>query len=393
MSGASSGTELVGVIAPGFEPVAEAFARAFDGHERMGAALAVHVDGRPVIDLHGGVRDVRTGEPWGADTLSVIFSCSKGLMALLAARLVQQGLLYYDAPVAQYWPEFAQAGKEGVLVRHILGHRSGLSAPMRDFRTDEILDWSIVTTALAEQAPLWHPGYAYAYHAITQGWLVGEVVRRITGRSAGEAFAELIADPVGADAWIGLPAEHAGRVAHLTVGPTLHALVEQQAAARRPGVVDWPERAMTLGGALPHALVTDDGGFNDPRLHAAEIPAAGGVASARALAAIWSAAVVDAGTGRLVDDATLEKGLRVQSDGHPFFSAPPPWPRWAMGFQLDSEARRYLTGASFGHDGAGGQVAFADPVHRVGFGFITNVMEADDPRATRIIDALRAVLT
>lgn len=381
-----------GLVATGFEPVAEAFERAFDGHERMGAALAVHVDGRPVIDLHGGVRDVRTGEPWRDDTLSVVFSCSKGLMAILAARLVQEGRLNYDAPVATYWPEFAQAGKEGVLVRHILGHRSGLSAPARDLSADDILDWSTVTTALAEQTPLWHPGYAYAYHAITQGWLIGEVVRRITGRSAGDAFAELVADPVGAEAWIGLPAEHAGRVAHLTVGRTLQALVEQQAAERRPGVVDWSERAMTLGGALPHALVTEQGGFNDPRLHAAEIPAAGGIASARGLAAIWSAAVVDAGTGRLLDDATLERALRVQTDGRPFFSAPPPWPRWAMGFQLDSAARRYLTSESFGHDGAGGQVAFADPVHRVGFAFISNVMEADDPRATGIIDALRGVI-
>lgn len=339
------------------------------------------------------MRDVRTAEPWVDDTLSVVFSCSKGLMALLAARLVQQGRLDYDAPVAQYWPEFAQAGKEGVLVRHILGHRSGLSAPARDLSTDDILDWSTVTAALAEQAPLWQPGSAYAYHAITQGWLIGEVVRRVTGRSAGEAFAELIAAPVGAEAWIGLPAEHESRVAHLTVGPTLQALVDQQAAAHTPGVVDWPERAMTLGGALPHALVTDDGGFNDPRLHAAEIPAAGGIASARALAAIWSAAVIDPGTGRLIDDATLEKGLRVQSEGHPFFSAPAPWPRWGMAFQLDSEARRYLTASSFGHDGAGGQVAFADPVHRVGFAFVTNVMEADDPRATGIIDALRSVLS
>lgn len=383
---------MTGLVEPGFESVADAFAQAFSGHERMGAALAVHVDGRPVIDVHGGVRDVRTAEPWAGDTLSVVFSCSKGLMALLAARLVQQGRLDYDAPVAQYWPEFGQEGKEGVFVRHVLGHRSGLSAPTRSLSTAETLDWEAVTAALAQQRPLWQPGYAYAYHAITQGWLIGEVVRRITGLSAGEAFAQLVADPVGAEAWIGLSPEHEHRVAHLTVGPTLEALVAQQAAERTPGVIDWPERAMTLGTALPHALVTDDGGFNDPRLHRAEIPAAGGIATARALSAIWSAAVVDTGRGRLVDDVTLESALRVQSDGQPLYPAPPPWPRWGMGFQLDSEARRYLTAASFGHDGAGGQVAFADPVHRVGFAFVTNVMEADDPRATRIIDALRGVL-
>lgn len=381
-----------GTVAPGFEAVGKAFERAFAGHERMGAALSVRVSGAPVVDLHGGVRDVRSGEPWTADTLNVVFSCTKGLTAVLAARLVQEGRLDYHAPVSEYWPEFAQAGKEKMLVRHVLGHRSGLSAPAHDLTTDDILDWGTVTTALAEQAPLWAPGYAYAYHAITQGWLAGEIIRRVTGMSPGEYFAELIARPLGVDAWIGLPAELEHRVSHLTVGSTLQALVATQAAARVPGVVDWPERAMTLGGALPAALVSDEGGFNDPRLHAAQFPAAGGIATARALATIWSATVVADQGVRLLDDDTLDKALRVQSDGHPFFSAPPPWPRWGMGFQLDSEARRYLTGASFGHDGAGGQVAFADPVHDVGFAFVTNVLEADDPRATSIIDALRDCL-
>ena len=386
-------TALVsGTVAPRFDAVGEAFRQAFSGHERMGAALSVRVGGEPVVDLHGGVRDVRTGELWLADTLNVVFSCTKGLAALLAARLVQQGRLDYHAPVSDYWPEFAQAGKHKVLVRHVLGHRSGLSAPVRDFTTDDILDWQTVTTALAEQAPLWAPGYAYAYHAITQGWLVGEIIRRVTGMSPGAYFAEQVAEPLGVDAWIGLPSAQEHRVAHLTVGPTLQTLVDTLAAARVPGVVDWPDRAMTLGGALPPALVSEHGGFNDPRLHAAEFPAAGGIATARALATIWSSTVVAEQGVRLLDDTTLDEALRVQSDGHPFFSAPPPWPRWGMGFQLDSAARRYLTGSSFGHDGAGGQVAFADPVHDVGFAFVTNVLEADDPRATSIIDALRSCL-
>lgn len=383
---------ISGLVAPGFEAVGTAFERAFSGHDRMGAALAVHVDGVPVVDLHGGVRDVRTGEPWAADTLNVVFSCTKGLTAVLAARLVQEGCLDYHAPVSDYWPEFAQAGKQKVLVRHVLGHRSGLSAPVRDLTTDEMLDWGTVTSALAEQAPLWVPGYAYAYHAITQGWLAGEIIRRVTGVSPGQYFAEFVADPLGVEAWIGLPEALEHRVSNLTVGPTLQALIDTQAAARMPGVIDWPDRAMTLGGALPPALVTDEGGFNDPRLHTAEFPAAGGIATARALATIWSATVVAEDGARLLDDDTLDEALRVQSDGHPFFSVPPPWLRWGMGFQLDSAARRYLTAASFGHDGAGGQVAFADPVHDVGFAFVTNVLEADDPRATSIIDALRDCL-
>ena len=385
--------EIRGAVEPGFEPVADAFVRAFAGHDAMGAALAVRVDGRSVVDLHGGARDLATGEPWLADTASVIFSCTKGLMAILAARLVQEGRLDYEAPVARYWPEFAAAGKEEVTVAHLLGHRSGLSAPDVDLSTDDLVDWPTVTTALARQAPLWRPGSAYAYHAITQGWLVGEVVRRVTGLSAGAYFADLIAGPLELDAWIGLPDGHDGTIATLSVGRTLQALIDQQAAARTPGVVDWLDRAMTLGGALPAALVGDGEGFNDPRVRRAEIPAAGGIATARALATIWSATLVPERGIRLVDDDVLDRALEVQSEGAPFFPAPGPWPRWGMGFQLDSEARRYLTPSSFGHDGAGGQVAFADPVHGVGFAFLTNVMEADDPRATGIIDALRSCLS
>ncbi|UYN83676.1 MAG: beta-lactamase family protein [Microcella sp.] len=381
--------EVGGTVAPGFEPVAAAFAEAFSQHDAMGAALAVRADGRPVVDLWGGVADARTSTPWSDSTVSVIFSCTKGLMAILAAKLVQEGRLDYEAPVAEYWPEFAQAGKEKVLVRHVLAHRSGLSAPVVDFSTDDLLDWSTVTSALAAQRPLWAPGYAHSYHAITHGWLIGEVIRRITGATPGDWFRTVITDPLGVDAWIGAPATIEPRIARLSVGETLRSHVDELAAQRVAGVVDWPDRAMTMGGALPPTLVDGDEGFNDPRLHAAQIPAAGAIASASALATIWSATVVAEGGVRLLDADIVNIARRSQSDGQPFYPAPAPWPRWGMGFQLDSEARRYLTAHSFGHDGAGGQVAFADPVHRIGFAFTTNVMEAVDQRATRIIDALR----
>lgn len=381
--------EVGGTVAPGFEPVAAAFAEAFSHHDSMGAALAVRVDGRSVVDVWGGVADARTSTPWSDSTVSVIFSCTKGLMSVLAAKLVQEGRLDYEAPVAQYWPEFAQAGKEKVLVRHVLAHRSGLSAPVVDFSTDDLLDWTTVTTALAAQRPLWAPGYAHAYHAITHGWLIGEVIRRITGSTPGDWFRTVITDPLGVDAWIGAPATVEPRIARLSVGETLQRHVDELASQRVSGVVDWPGRAMTMGGALPPTLVDGDHGFNDPRLHSAQIPAAGGIASASALATIWSATVAAEAGVRLLDADIVNTARRSQSDGQPFYPAPAPWPRWGMGFQLDSDARRYLTAHSFGHDGAGGQVAFADPVHRVGFAFTTNVMEADDVRATRIIDALR----
>ncbi|MDO7883462.1 serine hydrolase domain-containing protein [Salinibacterium soli] len=382
-----------GSVEPGFEGVRDAFAAGFDAKPGMGAALAVRLEGRTVVDLWGGVADERTDRPWQEATPSVIFSCTKGLMAILAARLVQEGRLDYSAPVAQYWPEFARAGKESVTVRDILAHRSGVSAPRVDLTVDDIVDWDRVVGALAEQEPLWEPGTGYAYHAITHGWLVGEVIRRVTGVSPGRYFAQLVAEPLGVDAWIGLPADFEAEVAHLQVGPTLVELTRQQAAARTPGVVDWSERAMTLGGALAPELVEVDGGFNDARIRAAEIPGAGGIATARALATIWSSVIVPTEGVRLLDDDVIAAATRVQSEGAPVWDVPGPWPRWGMGFQLDSEPRRYLTARGFGHDGAGGQCAFADPGAGVGLAYLTNRMEAiDDRRATSVVDAVRDAL-
>ena len=385
--------EIFGTTAPGFERVREAFESGFDGKPDMGAALAIRHRGDMVVDLWAGVRDERSRQPWREETPSVIFSCTKGLVSILAARLVQEGRLEYGAPVARYWPEFAAAGKEHVRVSDLLSHRSGLSAPREPLTTAQILDWQTVVSRLAAQEPLWAPDSGYAYHAITHGWLAGEVIRRVTGLSVGQYFAALIAEPLNADAWIGLPDGVHPRVAHLQVGSTLTQLTAQQAAARTPGVIDWSEIAMTLGGALAPELVTVDGGFNDPVVQAAEIPGAGGIATARALATIWSATVVDTAGVRLLGTDVLSSATVVQSEGAPVWDVPGPWPRWGMGFQLDSEARRFLTADSFGHDGAGGQSAFADPAHEIGFAYLTNQMEAiDDQRATRVIDALRETL-
>lgn len=395
-----------GAVSDGFEPVAEAFREAFDEEPDMGGALAIVHEGRMVVDLWGGVADARTGRPWERDTLSVIFSCTKGMMSILAARLAQEGVLDYDALVTTYWPEFGEAGKGGTRVADLLSHRAGLPAPREPIPRESLADWDRIVGQLARQAPLWPPGSAHAYHPITHGWLIGEVVRRVTGRSAGDAFRRYVADPVGAECWIGLPAEHLPRVARMTVGSSLAALTSRQVEeARAAGGIDWPGIAMTLGGALPRELVgpsaaVDGGeGFNDPAVQVAEIPGAGGIASARALATIWSstfseASAARAGHGPLLSEATIRQATAVRSAGEPYFPTPPSWPRWGAGFQLDSDARRYVTATGFGHDGAGGQVAFADPAADIGFAFLTNRMEAgDDVRATRIVDALRRIVT
>jgi CubicO group peptidase (beta-lactamase class C family) len=380
---------MTGAVRAGWEPVESAFADAFEGKPEMGAAVAVFHHGDLVVDLVGGIADRRTQQPWTDRTLSVIFSCTKGIVSLLVARLVQERRLDLDAPVIDYWPEFGAAGKRGTLVRHMLAHRAGLSAPRVDMTRDDLVDWDRAVTILAEQSPLWTPGEGWAYHAITHGWLAGELIRRVTGLSVGGYLQQLVSRPLGVDAWIGLPEEQQDRVAYMQAGPTLQELtIQQQAEQGEPGK-EWLLRAMTLGGALPPDLVAD-GGFNDPLIRAAEIPGAGGVATAKALAAIWSATVTSTLGTRLLDDSTLDLVLAPQVDGPPVFDVPPPWPRWGVGFQLGSPAREYLSSSSFGHDGAGGQVAFADREHGIGFAFLTNQMEAiDDQRATRIIDAVR----
>lgn len=376
-----------GTVEAGFGPVADAFARAFEGRTGMGAALSIRVDGRSVVDVWGG--DASRAAPWSRNTASVIFSCTKGLMSILFAQCVENGELDYDDLVEAHWPEYASRGKERTRIRHLLAHRAGMPALRQPLARADLLDFSRAVAVIEREEPFWQPGTAYAYHPITHGWLVGEVLRRVSGRSNGELFDQRIAAPLGIDAWLGIPDEVNHRVADMSVGRTLAELTETIVDDREN---PWPGLAMTLGGALPPALVGPGSGFNDPAIRRAIVPGAGGVATARALATIWSATVTETEGHRLIGDDVRVLATRTQSAGEPFFPSPAPWPAWGMGFQLDSDARRYLTPQGFGHDGAGGQVAFADPEAKVGFAFLTNLMEAGDDRGTAIVDALREVL-
>ena len=384
------GTQIFGTVSSGFEPLADAFSQAFDGLPQMGAGLSVRKEGQTVVDLWGGIADTRNGRAWQADTPTVIFSCTKGLVAIIAAQLVAEGKLDYDAPVARYWPEFAANGKGDVTLADALSHRAGLSAPRRALGPEDVLDWTFMTTVLAEQEPLWVPGTGHAYHALTHGWLNGEVIRRITGKSVGENLAERVAGPLRADATVGRPETLRLAPAHVRADPSLSQFWRDEAEKPEP---NWLLKSMTLGHAFPADLVTPDGGLNDPRFQAAEIPGAGGIASARALAAIWSATVIETEGVRLLSSDAVERAATPKSFGPQIIEAPEPYCSWGLGLQLDSPARRYLTSRSFGHDGAGGQVQFADPEHRIGFGFVTNwMMGPDDMRATRIIDTLRTLV-
>lgn len=386
-------TTIEGNVAPGFEALVDSFAASFADAPSMGAALSVRINGELVANLWGGVADERTGATWTRNTPSVIYSCTKGLMSALIARLVDEGKLDYDAPVARYWPEFAAGGKAAVTVGQALSHRAGLSAPRADLTLEQALDWDFMTGELANQQPLWTPDTGYAYHAITHGWLTGELIRRTTGKSARAYFDEVTA-PLGLDAWIGLPPDPA-TVAHLQVAPDLAEAWLNPPGDHADGTPDWPTRAMTLGHVFPQGLATPDGAWNDDKVRAAEWPGAGGIASAEGLATFWSGTVVETkGAAPLLSPAVIARATEVMSEGPPVFAAEGPFPRWGMGFLLDCDTRRLLTPTGFGHDGAGGQVGFADPQLRLGFGYVTNWLRgAGDERGKSIVDTLRSILT
>lgn len=382
--------DLGGFAEDGFGRVADAFAGTFPGRDEAGAALAVYRDGRPVVDLWGGLADRRTGMPWGARTPAVVFSCTKGMMAVAVYRLVDAGRLELDVPVARYWPEFGRRGKESTTVRMLLSHRAGLPVVDEPLDRAQALAWEPVIRALEDQAPLWRPGTAHTYHAKTFGWLVGEVVRRATGMTPGTWFARAVAAPLGLEAWIGLPEQLHGDVAR-TEPPEVDA---------RPGP-DWSEaarmvqwRAVTLDGTFPFPGSGGEVTFNDPEIRAAELPGGNGIATARGLARMYAACVGSVDGVRLMSQANVADALVEQSGGPQVFGSPIGGFRWGTGFQLDAYPWCPMFGPrSFGHDGAGGQLAFADADRGIGFAYVTAQMGGpDDMRSRRLVAAVREAL-
>ena len=390
-------TKIEGFCAPGFEAVRDAFAAAFAAGEEVGAAVAVVVDGEPVVDLWAGHADQTRTVPWTRDTLVNVYSTTKGMTALCAQRLADEGALDLDAPVARYWPEFAAAGKGDVPVRWLLSHRAGLPA-VRDLLPREALfDFDAMASALAAETPWWTPGERHGYHALTFGWLVGEVVRRVAGKSLGSYFRDEVAGPLGADFHIGLDDDHHGRVAEMS-----------------PMALPEPGSQNTDAPALAELLIRDPEGMsarafmNPPSMaegvnHAAwrraEIPGANGHATARALARIYGvlARGGEQDGVRLLSREGIERCREEQSRGPDAVLLLPT--RIAGGFMLsqpDVPGGSFGPGeGSFGHPGAGGSVGFADPEAGVGFGYVMNRMGPQiliDPRASALIDALYEAL-
>jgi CubicO group peptidase (beta-lactamase class C family) len=383
-----------------FGELAQEFERNFAERGELGASVVVTVGGETVVDLWGGWCDADHMRPWTRDTLTVVMSCTKGATALCAHMLEIEGELDFDAPVSRYWPEFAANGKESVLVRHVLSHQAGVPCLRDPLPPCAMLDWDEMVRRLANETPFWVPGTAYGYHGLTLGWLVGELVRRVTGASVGEFFHREVAEPLGVDFWIGLPEAEHGRFAPALASPP-------------PGpdepVSKYLLTAMTQPDSMQALMLINTGGYltpegwNSPEALSAELPAVGGVGNARALATMYRAIGHDRRVGRVgFEPEHLVRMSSVQSalgeDRMLFIPG-----RWTLGFNKSTvtpegvypAARMVLSEDAFGHPGMGGSLGFVDPVADMSFGYVMNQHGPDlgmGDRGQSLIDAVYRAL-
>ncbi|GAA3789649.1 serine hydrolase domain-containing protein [Streptomyces phyllanthi] len=388
-------TTIDGEVAPGFEQVREAFVANFARHGDIGAAVCVYRYGKPVVDLWAGIADPETGRPWTRDTLQLVYSATKGATATAAHILAQRGVLDLDAPVAKYWPEFAANGKADIPVRWLLSHQAGLVALDQPVPLNEALAWHPMAAALAAQRPLWTPGTAHGYHGRTWGWLVGEVIRRVSGRTPGRFFADEIAAPLGLDFFIGLPTGERDRVSRmvyqrpdvdLTTVPA-----ESIPEELRELVAAWrdPNSFSNRAYAVTDPAEID---FSSPEVQAAELPASNGVGTARGLARMYAAVIGEVGGVRLFTPETLASATEEQACGKDQVMVVPS--RFSAGYMLPTEDNPMTGPNAFGHTGRGGSLGFADPEHGVAFGYVMNhiIAGSDDRRAASLVDAVRRLL-
>jgi CubicO group peptidase (beta-lactamase class C family) len=372
--------EIRGTCADNYAAVREAFAANFTERGELGASVAVVAAGEVVVNLWGGWSDPGRTRRWQRDTLTNVWSTTKAMTSLCAHILIDRGDLDPDAPVARYWPEFAAGGKDGITVRQIMCHQSGLTGLTVPVAVEDYYDWEKITGLLAAQEPLFPPGSASGYQAITFGYLVGEVIRRITGRSCGAFFRTEIARPLGADFYIGLPRSELGRCsALLGVRPSED---EQSALAQAYAGAAPAARAALLN----PSLTGDEANARAWRM--AEIPAANGHGTALGLATVFG--TLADGSERLISAKTL-KSARTGNGRHIDVVLGMPL-EFGLGFGLSGPEGHFgPNAAAFGHDGFGGSAVGADPEAGVAFAYVMNRMGmslVDDPRKMALIDAV-----
>lgn len=349
-----------GFTADKYSKVREAFQANLDSGADVGASFCATQDGETVIDLWGGWADAEKTRPWEKDTIVNVYSTTKTMTALTALLLADRGELDFDAPVAKYWPEFAANGKADVKVSHLMSHSAGLSGWKEPIATEDLYDWDKVTALLAAQAPYWEPGSQPGYHALTQGYLVGEVVRRVTGKSLGTVFREEIAEPLDADFHIGLPASEDARVADLIPPPPGAGIADGEQSelvanmSRNPGIDPLATRTRAWRGA--------------------EIPAAGGTGNARSVAQIH-VLLANGGVAkgkRLLSEAGCRKALELQVEGTDLILGGPA--RFGMGFGLPSPTVPMRNPNTIYWGGYGGSLIIIDMDARTTVAYAMNKM-------------------
>jgi CubicO group peptidase (beta-lactamase class C family) len=374
----SATVEIGGFVEPGLGQVADEFERNFAERADVGAAFAVVCGGDLVVDLWGGFADGANGRRWRADTMQIVFSGTKGLTAVCITLLLERGLLELEAPVARYWPEFAAAGKDRVLVREVVAHRARLPGLDAAVTWEEATDDRRMAALLAAQAQNQDPRAASTYHALTYGWLCGELVRRVDGRSLGCFFEEEVAQPLGLELWIGLPKEFESRVARVELGP------------------DWgsapPFNATQLAcdpllrSVFANPIRYDPAGFpwNERAWHAAEVPAANAIGTARSIAVLYG------NLDKILSRETLDLLRRPLSCERDTLLGGPM--SFGVGFQLQTNELAPFgpPPEAFGHGGSGGSRHGCWPEQRIGFSYAMNLMrdDVDDVRAASLLEAL-----
>jgi len=365
-----------GICDERFAEVAREFVRGFAERGEVGASVSLTLHGETLVDLWGGVADPATGRAWERDTVSVVFSCTKGATALCAHLLASRGLLDLDAPVAEYWPEFATRGKENATVRMMLDHSVGVPVISAPVRPGGACDWDYMIGLLEAQEPFWRPGTRNGYHMINFGWTVGELVRRVSNKSLGTFFRDELAGPLGIDFWIGAPAEIEPRVA-----PVINYVA---APGEVPG--EFILKVLKERESIQSLSLLNNGGFeaNSLACHAAEIGGGGGISNARGLAGLYApfACGGQLGGKTYVDAATLARMGETSMATHEDATLLIPT-RFALGFMKSMDNRRrargdrdsaILSSAAFGHVGAGGSIGLADPGEGLSFGYSMNRM-------------------
>jgi CubicO group peptidase (beta-lactamase class C family) len=379
--------EIAGYCDPRFKVVAEEFERNFRERGEVGASVCIKLAGETFVDLWGGSADPSSNKPWVEDTITHVWSCTKGATALCAHMLIERGLLDLEAPVVHYWPEFGQAGKESIQVKMLLNHQAGLAAISEPIPPGGLYDWEYMVKALEKQEPFWKPGSMHGYHGFTFGWLVGEVIRRVSGKSLGTFFREEVAKPLGLDFWMGLPETHENRVAPIIpadppdpsgpVSPMMMAIAIDQTSMQ----------ALQLFNTGGYMMPGPDGvfGFNTRAAHTAEFGSVGSITNARGLAGMY-APLANGGNLQgvsLVNRESLARMVAVSSASSIDQTVLLPT-RFSLGFVKSGDNRRapnctendslIISEEAFGHPGFGGALGFAEPVANMSFGYAMNRM-------------------